>query len=271
MSLVRADGILRIPRFLEGLDSGSSVEVELRRPIDEIENSILAIGSHDLSLDLLATLLRRHHSASRLSSAHVGSLGGLVALKRGEAHLAGCHLLDAATGEYNLPYVRQVLGREPVVLVTLVHRQQGLMVAQRNPKGISSLKDLARQDILFVNRQAGSGTRVLLDYELEKTGLDRTQIAGYEREEYSHTAVAALVASGAADVGLGILAAAKALGLDFVPLLQERYDLVIPRIHYESPLLQPLLDIARSQEFRSLVTALGGYDTSETGRVLTDE
>ncbi|MFH1484943.1 MAG: molybdopterin biosynthesis protein [Chloroflexota bacterium] len=267
-SLVRADGILRIPRFVEGFDSGATVEVELRRHTDEIENTILAIGSHDLALDLIATLLRKHHPALRLSSAHVGSLGGLLALKRGEAHIAGSHLLDEATGEYNLPYVRQVLGDEPMVLVNLVHRQQGLMVAAGNPKGIRGLKDLARRDVMFVSRQPGSGTRVLLDYELRKAGLDPAQINGYGREEYSHTAVAVMIRSGTVDVGLGILAAARALELDFIPLLQERYDLVIPRTYYESSLLQPLLDVVRSQEFRELVSALGGYDTTETGKVL---
>lgn len=268
MSLVRADGLLRIPRFSEGVDSGTLVEVELRRSLEEVKSTILAIGSHDLSLDLLASLLHKYYPAMRLSSAPVGSLGGLVALKRGEAHLAGCHLLDEATGEYNLPYVRQVLDEQAIVLVNLVYRQQGLIVAGGNPRQIGSLNDLLRKDITFINRQRGSGTRLLLDYELKKAGLDANKINGYGREEFSHTAVAAMVASGVADVGLGILAAARALGLDFIPLLKERYDLVIPQSYYESPLLQPLLDIIRGKEFQELVLALGGYDTSETGRVL---
>ena len=268
MSLVRADGMLRIPRLSEGVDSGTSVDVELRRPIEEVENTIIAIGSHDLALDLIATLLRKYYPQYRLSSANVGSLGGLMALKRGEAHIAGCHLLDEATGEYNLPDVRRVLSDSEIVLVNLAYRQQGLMVAKSNPKKIGSMGDLLREGVTFVNRQHGSGTRLLLDCELKKVGLDGTKIIGYEHEEFSHTAVAALVASGSVDVGLGILAAARSLDLDFVPLFKERYDLVIPRLYYDSPLLQPLLGIIRSNEFREGVSALGGYDTSETGQVV---
>jgi putative molybdopterin biosynthesis protein len=198
----------------------------------------------------------------------VGSLGGLLALKRGEAHLAGSHLLDEETGEYNVSYVRRVLPDMEVVVLNLVHRQQGLLVARGNPRGITGLKDLAREGIAYVNRQRGSGTRVLLDYELRQQNVKPDDISGYSREEFTHTAVAAAVASGTADAGLGILAAARALDLDFVPLLKERYDLVIPREHYDSPLLQPLLDIIRNPAFRDLVEKLGGYDTSETGQTL---
>jgi putative molybdopterin biosynthesis protein len=268
MSLVRADGIMRIPRFSQGFDSGEIVEVELRRPQEEIENTIIAIGSHDLSLDILDSLLHKHYPGRRLSSAHVGSLGGLMALKRKEAHIAGTHLLDENTGEYNFSYIKQVLSGEETVLINLIYRQQGLMVARGNPKHITGLADLLRKEVSFVNRQRGSGTRVLLDYKLKEAGLEASGISGYEREEFSHTGVAALVASGAADVGLGVLAAAKALGLDFLPLLKERYDLAIPLSYYESPLLQPLLSIIRSKEFKELISSLGGYDTSETGNEL---
>ncbi len=268
MSLVRADGLLRIPRFSEGMDAGTPVEVELLRPIEEIENTIVAIGSHDLSLDLLSSLLRGRHPGRRLSSAHVGSLGGLVALKRGEAHLAGSHLLDEETGEYNVSYIRRMLSGEPIVLMNLVYREQGLMVSRGNPKEIHSLKDLVRRDVTFINRQRGSGTRVLLDYELKRAGIDPGRINGYDREEFTHTAVAAMIASGAVDVGLGVLGAARALGLDFIPLMKERYDLVIPKKHYESPLMAPLLEIIRGKEFQEMVLGLGGYDVSDTGRVL---
>ena len=268
MSLVRADGLMRVPRFSQGVEAGGNVEVELRRPREEIENTIIAIGSHDLSLDILDSLLHRHYPGRRLSSAHVGSMGGLIALKRKEAHVAGTHLLDENTGEYNVSYIRQVLAGEKTVLMNLIYRQQGLMVAKGNPKRIGGLLDLLRQDVSFVNRQLGSGTRVLLDYKLKESRLDAAKIAGYDREEFSHTGVAALVAGGAADVGLGILAAARALGLDFVPLLQERYDLAIPLSVYESPRLEPLLAIIRGQEFKAMLEALGGYDTSETGKEL---
>ena len=271
MSLVRADGLVRIPRFSEGVESGSTVEVELLRPREEVENTIVAIGSHDMTLDLLGSLLHKEHPALSLSSSNVGSLGGLQALRRGEAHLAGSHLLDERTGEYNIPYIRETLrGREVVVVVNLVYRDQGLMVPRGNPKGIRSLEDLTREDVSFVNRQRGSGTRMLLDYELGRAGINPNGIRGYERDEYTHTGVAAAVSSGTADVGLGIMAAARALELDFVPLLKERYDLVIPRAYYEAPLLQPLLEIIRQPGFQAQVVKMGGYDTSQTGQVIAE-
>ena len=268
MSLVRADGIVRIPRFSEGVHAGATVTVELLRRPEEIEKTIVAIGSHDLTLDLLASLLRRSHPDLHLSSTNVGSLAGLMALKRAEAHMAGSHLLDEETGEYNLPYVARLLPGEKVVVLTLVHRDQGLILPKGNPKGITTLLDLAREGVAFVNRQKGAGTRILLDYRLKQLGIDPTRITGYEREEYTHLAVAAAVKAGVADVGLGILGAARALDLDFVPLLKERYDLIIPEPHYRDPLLRPLLDLISSDGFAKEVEALGGYDTSETGRVV---
>ena len=218
MSLVRADGIALIPRFSEGVDAGSTVSVELLRSPGVVENTVVAIGSHDLTLDLLASRLRSRHSHITLSSSNVGSLGGLIALRRGEAHFAGSHLLDEDTGEYNLSYIHRYLAGQPVVVVNLAHRVQGLMVAKDNPKDIASLEDLARADVSFVNRQRGSGTRVLLDYKLKERGIGLEMIRGYEREEYTHLAVAADVSGGTADVGLGILAAARALDIGFVPL-----------------------------------------------------
>jgi len=270
MSLVRADGIVRIPRFSEGVHAGTEVEVELLRPPEEIERTIVAIGSHDLTLDLLASHLRRCRPELAFSSANVGSLGGLLALQRWEAHLAGSHLLDVVSGEYNLADVRQVLPDREVVLVNLVYRQQGLLVAQGNPKGIRGLEDLLREDVTFVNRQREAGTRVLLDYKLKELGLDPSRIRGYHRIEYTHLAVAAAVASGTADAAVGILAAARALDLDFVPLAMERYDLVIPREHYESEAMQALLAVIRSEAFKREVEALGGYDVSQTGVVVAE-
>ena len=270
MSLVRADGLVRIPRFSEGLEAGSAVEVELLRPREEVENTIVAIGSHDMTLDLLGSLLHKDNAALSLASANVGSLGGLQALRREEAHLAGTHLLDEDTGEYNIPYIRRVLGDSEVVVVNLTYRDQGLIVPKGNPENIRTLSDLSREDVSFVNRQRGSGTRLLLDYELKLAGISVESIKGYDRDEYTHTGVAAAVASGIASVGLGILAAARALDLDFVPLLKERYDLVIPKRYYESQLLQPLLQIIRRSDFQEQVTNLGGYDTSQTGQVIAE-
>jgi putative molybdopterin biosynthesis protein len=265
-SLVRADGIVRIPRFSEGEDMGTAVTVHLYRSPAEIARTILTIGSHDLTLDLLAQFLAERGDR-RLASAHVGSLSGLVALRRGEAHLAGSHLLDEATGEYNASYVKRYLPDQDVVLVALVGREQGWIVPPGNLKGLSGWADAANPDVRIVNRQRGAGTRVLLDYELGKLDIPPEQVRGYDREEYTHLAVAAAVASGTADAGLGIRAAARALHLDFVPLAQERYELVIPRAHYKSELLRPLLDLLHDDEFKTAVATLPGYDVSIMGQV----
>ena len=270
MSLAKADGLLLIPRFSEGLDAGAEADVQLLRPLEEVENTIVAIGSHDLTLDLMANALRRTNPGLTLSSSHIGSLGGLIALRRGEAHLAGSHLLDETTNEYNVSFIRRYLPDVPVVLVNLVSRIQGLMVPPGNPLSIQALEDLARPEVSFVNRQRGSGTRVLLDYKLKEMGIPPERVAGYEREEYSHLAVAAAVKSGSVSTGLGILSAATALGLEFIPLMDERYDLVIPKVHYESDLLQPLLALLHKEGFRQEVDALGGYRTEDMGRVVAE-
>lgn len=271
MSLVRADGIVCIPRFSEGVEAGQNVIVNLYCSRDEIERTIVHIGSHDLCLDLLSQALADQSppaKSRRLVSANAGSLGGLVALRRGEAHFAGSHLLDPATGEYNLSYVKQHLPETPVVLVTFVHREQGLIVSPGNPKKIRNFEDVARTDVRFVNRQRGAGTRILFDYRIRQLGIHSEEIRGYDREEYTHLAVAAAVKSGVADCGLGIAAAARALELDFIPLEQERYDLVIPEVYYQDELLQPLLDVIRGQEFPTAVAQLAGYDTTHSGTVV---
>ena len=263
-SLVHADGIAILPAGVQGMAAGDTVAVRLYTPPADLEKTIFAIGSHDISLDLMAQFLAEGNR--RLSSANVGSQGGLVALRRGEAHLAGSHLLDPQTGEYNIAYIRQYLPGIPVRLITLVNRQQGFMVRRGNPKRIHSLADLAREDVMFINRQRGAGTRVLLDYELGRQGIAAEQIAGYTQEEFTHLAVAAAIASGRADVGLGIAAAAQALELDFIPLFDERYDLVIPQEHYESSLLVPLLDLLQDEKYRQAVAGMPGYDITLMGQ-----
>ena len=264
-SLVRADGLVRIPRFSEGADAGTEVTVHLYRDPRDIARALVAIGSHDLALDLMAQFLAERHEGLRLVSANVGSLGGLVALRRGEAHLAGTHLLDPETGDYNTSYVRRYLPGQAVALVTLARREQGWLVPRGNPKGMSSWADAARPDVRLVNRQRGAGTRVLLDYELGRLGIAPAAVRGYEREEYTHLAVAAAVASGAADAGLGIRAAARALRLDFVPLAHEPYELAILQAVYESQKLRPLLDLLADDAFRAAVAAMPGYDTTSMG------
>ena len=268
-SVVRADGILRVPQELSGVSEGEAMEVELLKPIDIVDHNILAIGSHDMTLDLLGSLIKeRTGGRVQFSSSNVGSLGGLLALKKQISHLAGSHLLDTKTGEYNVSYIHQYLKGVPVTLIHLVYRWQGFMVAPENPKGIQGIRDLARPDVMFVNRQAGSGTRILLDYELEKAGISAEQVAGYRNEEYTHMNVAVAVASASADTGLGIDASAKALGLDFIPVTRERYDLVIPTAFLNDPRIELLLEIVRSEDFKSKVLEMGGYEVEETGKVL---
>jgi putative molybdopterin biosynthesis protein len=269
MSIVRADGVLRIPSGLEGFAAGSDVEAELFRPLEDIEKSVVCIGSHDNTLDLLANFLKKRHPEYGLSSAHVGSLGGVIALRKGEAHIAGSHLLDEATGEYNIPIVKKHLAGRKAYIINLVHRQQGLLVKKGNPKGIAGLPDLTRDDVVFVNRQPGSGTRLLTDLCLSRAGIDPLQVKGYEHDEYTHMGVASAVLSDAADAGMAILAAANALGTDFVPVASERYDLVIPAEHIGHPAVEAMLDIVRNDaEFKKAVEGLGGYDTSEMGKVV---
>ncbi|HYG58695.1 MAG TPA: molybdopterin biosynthesis protein, partial [Symbiobacteriaceae bacterium] len=265
-SLVRADGLLVIPAGREGTGEGQAVTVELLRPLAEIQETVVATGSHDTALDLMASFLRRTGSGYFLSSAHVGSLGGLMALKRGEAHMAGVHLLDEATGDYNASYVRRYLGR-PALLVLLARREQGFLVPKGNPKGIRSFADLARPDVTYVNRQRGAGTRLLLDYHLKQEGIDPASVQGYTREEFTHLNVAAAVQSGSADTGLGILAAAKALDLDFVPITWEEYELCIPADLKANPGVQAILGLISNHAFQQAIAELGGYDVSEAGRI----
>jgi putative molybdopterin biosynthesis protein len=265
-SLVRADGLLVVPAGKEGHHAGEEVEVELLRGIDEIASTIVAIGSHDLVLDLAASALRADNPLVTLASSNVGSLGGLVAIRDGLCHLAGSHLLDPATGEYTLPYLDRVLGGADPAVVRLVHRDQGLIVAPGNPLGLADIADLTRPGVRYVSRQRGAGTRVLLDYELGRLGISPEAIDGYAREEPTHLAVAAAIAAGRCDAGLGIMAAARAFGLDFVPVTQEPYDLVVAQTAMDSPLLAPLWSLLRSDRFQAAVTELGGYSTKEMGR-----
>jgi putative molybdopterin biosynthesis protein len=268
-SLVQADGLALIPRGAQGLEAGEQVQVRLYRSKAEIERTIFCIGSHDLTLDLISQFLAEHDR--RLASANVGSQGGLIALRRGEAHLAGSHLLNPETGEYNISYIRQYMPNIPVRVVALVGRDQGLMVKRGDPKGIKSLEDLTRPEVQFVNRQRGAGTRVLLDYHLRRMRIASERILGYTQEEYTHLGIAAAIASGRADCGLGIAAAAQALDLEFIPLFQERYDLVIPKQFAEGDLLAPLFGLLADPLFREAVARLPGYDVSVMGNVILED
>ena len=268
-SLVQADGLALIPRGTQGLDAGEQVKVHLYRSKIEIEKTIFCIGSHDLTLDLMSQFLAEKDR--RLASANVGSQGGLIALRRGEAHLAGSHLLNPESGEYNISYIREYMPNLPVKVVALVGRDQGLIVKRGNPKGIRNLADLTRSEIQFINRQRGAGTRVLLDYHLQLMAIAPQHIVGYSQEEYTHLGVAAAIASGRADCGLGIAAAAQALDLEFIPLFQERYDLVIPKQFAEGNLLAPLLGLLAERRFREAVAQLPGYDVSVMGTMILED
>jgi putative molybdopterin biosynthesis protein len=267
-SLTEADGIIRIANHLEGLPENEPTAVELLRPLTTIEKTLVVVGSHDNTLDLLADELRAGHTGLTLSSSHVGSMGGLMALKKGGCHLAGSHLLDTADGSYNLSYIKRFLPDMAVRVVNLVFRDQGLMVAPGNPKGIRAIEDLAREDVRFINRQGGSGTRILLDYRLGDLNIDPAAIQGYENEEFTHMSVAVAVLSGAADAGLGIHAAARALNLDFIPVVTEQYDLIIPEPFFETDMIRKLLETIRTDRFKSRVRELGGYSTEKTGEVI---
>jgi putative molybdopterin biosynthesis protein len=267
-TMVRADGLLRIPSSIEGLNAGEEVEVELLRPEAEIENTILCTGSHDFAIGVLEDQLKLRHPELKIAATNVGSLGGLLALQRGETHIAGTHLLDPATGVYNIPDIKRTIPNTPVVLIHLAQREQGILVERGNPKSIRGLNDLVRRDCRFVNRQPGSGTRVLLDYELNRLGIDPASIQGYEREEFTHMAVGVAVASGLADVGLGVRAAAQALGLDFIPVASEQYDLLCRREFLESARGVQLIDIIRSDSLKAAVGSLGGYDPVRAGEIL---
>jgi putative molybdopterin biosynthesis protein len=267
-TMVHADGLLRIPSLVEGLNASEEAEVELLRPVGDIENTILCTGSHDLAIGVLEDQLKLSHPELKIAATNVGSLGGLLALERGETHIAGTHLLDSASGLYNIPDIKKTIPKVPLVLIHLAQREQGLLVARGNPKGISGLTDLIKPGVRFVNRQAGSGTRVLLDHEIGKLRIDRAAIHGYEREEFTHMAVAVAIASDLADAGLGVRAAATALGLDFIPVGEEEYDLVMNRQFYESDRGAKLMKIIDSDGFKTSVAALGGYDTARAGAIL---
>ena len=267
-SLTEADGIIRIPNHVEGIKDHEPVAAELLRPLSFIDNTIVIVGSHDNTLDVLTDRIKSSHSHLTLSSSHVGSMGGLMAIKKGVCHLAGAHLLDTQDGSYNVSYIKKLLPDISVKLVHLVLRDQGLIVKRGNPKKIQGIEDLAREDISFINRQGGSGTRILLDYKLKQMGLNPENINGYQHEEFTHMSVAVAVLSGTVDTGLGIYAAAKALDLEFIPVVTEQYDLIIPNDHYHSQNLQILLEIINSQAFKQRVESLGGYSTQNIGEVI---
>ena len=260
MSLVKADGILTIPRASEGCDRGSQVTVQLLRPLPAVEQSLICIGSHDIIIDKINADLAQAAGAPMLASAHVGSLGGIMALKRGEAHLAPVHLLDEMTGEYNISYIEKYLPELPVILIRGIKRQQGLYFRRDENQDARSLAGIAGRGLRFANRQSGSGTRVLLDYLLKQAAIPTSALIGYEQELLTHTAVAVAVLSGNYDCGMGIEAVANLLGLDFVNIGTENYDIAMPRQYLNDERVQAVLALLRSSAFKQNIEQLGGYE-----------
>lgn len=270
MSIARADALLRIPSDVSVLPQGMTVETELLRPDKVLENTVIALGSHDIVLEILRNQVLLQCPELDFFSANLGSQGGLEALRHGLCHVAGLHIFDPESGEYNLSSVNRLLPEFPVILVNLFVRSLGLIVAKGNPKHLTRLEDVARPGVTFINRNLGSGTRSLFDYKIRQAGMSPGDIAGYEGEAFTHLSLAAAVAGGSADCGIGIKAVAAAQGLDFIPLFPERFDLAIPRRSRSNFLIGSLLGVVRSKAFRKEVEALGGYDLSLCGKVMPD-
>jgi putative molybdopterin biosynthesis protein len=267
-TMTKAQAVTQLPAQAEGLEAGAQVTAELLGDPGELERTLVCVGSHDNTLDLLADLLMRRTPSIRLASSHVGSMGGLIALRNDAAMIAGAHLFDPATNDYNFPFLAKYLPGLAVTVINLAIRHQGLIVAPGNPLGLTGVADLADGKVRYLNRQRGAGTRILFDYHLARAGIDPARVSGYGREEHTHMAVAVNVRTGAADCGLGVFAAARALGLDFVPLARERYDLVVPTAYLGDPKIKAVLETVGGGEFAARVEALGGYETAWTGRIM---
>lgn len=267
-SFMKADGIMEIPQGTEGYEAGETVRVRLLNSEARLKNTLVVIGSHDPLLDELADMLHAADHSLYMSSSHVGSMGGIMALRRGEAHAAGCHLLDTESGEYNKSFIRRYFPNGGVRLVRCVGRQQGLMLQKGNPLGITWFADIAGDDIRYVNRQKGSGTRILTDYLCRENGVEPENIYGYDREELTHNSVAVQIASGSADVGMGIYSAAMLYGLDFLPICIEEYDILIPDAAWETPMVQQLIETLKSDVFKERILSMGGYTIDNPGEII---
>lgn len=266
MSMVRADGILIIPQNSEGIEAGEVAKIKLLKNKSLLNNTLLSIGSHDILMDIVADIMSKNFSNVSLSSTHVGSMGGLLALKRGETIIAPTHLLDEETGVYNINILKEMFGSGCVSLIKGFDRIQGLMVKKGNPKNIKTIKDITK--VKFVNRQRGAGTRVLLDYKLKTLGIDPKSIDGYDKEVATHMAVAASVASPYIDCGLGVKSAADSMGLDFIEVGIEEYDFAIYTKNLEDEKVKKFIDTIKSDEFKKQLDKLGGYGYTHLGEVI---
>ncbi|MCG9966604.1 helix-turn-helix transcriptional regulator [Pelotomaculum terephthalicicum JT] len=252
------------------LQLNESHPLQMKAQITPCSQGVVICGQ-DILLDILALHIEQHPHGTRTFRSYIGSFDGLSAVYQGKAHMTAIHLWDEDTGTYNIPYVRRLLPGIPMIIIHLACRMQGFYVAKENPKKIMDWNDLTQPGLRFINREKGSGTRVLLDERLHKLGVDRRLISGYEREEFSHLAVASTVGRGEADVALGNQKASfQVRNIDFVPLQKERYELAIKKEYLEKPLFQAVLEILQSSEFKTEIGGLGDYDLTETGRIIAE-
>lgn len=256
-SFTKADGILIVPQNSEGIEAGKEVEIRILRPLDEIKNTLVITGSHDPLIDEVSDFLAKKGASFRVCSTHVGSMGAIQAVRNGLAHMGGIHLLDTETGEYNKSYIEKYFPGGSALALKGVGRVQGLMVKKGNPLGIKEFADI--KNVRYVNRQRGAGTRILCDYLLDKNGISPDEVNGYGNEEFTHTAVAALIAAGNADAGLGIYSAAKMYDLDFIPVCNETYEFLCGSEGKDNPMVKAFLKVLYSDEFKARLNEMGGY------------
>ncbi|HOP85934.1 MAG TPA: molybdopterin biosynthesis protein [Syntrophorhabdaceae bacterium] len=266
-SMARADGLIFIPENVEGFDEGEKIKCTLLKSRPYLKKRINLIGSHDIVLDILRDMIRERYSEYDFMATPTGSLSGIIALKRGITSLCTTHILDEVEKIYNIPLIKKYLNDTPCILINLAKRIQGLIVQKGNPKRIKGIEDLIREDIVFVNRQFGSGTRILFDTILKEKGIKKLDIKGYDREEASHTAVAIMVKESIADVAMGIFSVAKIFSLDFIPLGEEDFDLLVSKDFYHDEKFKMLMEIIESDEFKQRLLYIGGYKVSDTGKI----
>lgn len=266
MSMVRADGILIIPQNSEGVEVSEVSKVKLLKTKSKLDNTLVSIGSHDILMDIVSDIMAKNYDDATLSSTHVGSMGGLLALKRGETVIAPTHLLDEATGVYNIPIIKEIFGEGKISLVKGFNRIQGIMVKKGNPLNIKGIEDLVK--CKFVNRQRGAGTRVLFDYKLKTLGIDPISIDGYDKEVATHMAVAVCVANTNVDAGIGVKSAADSMGLDFIEVGVEEYDFAIETHNLNDKKFERFLEVIKSEELHKKLEELGGYGYENVGKII---
>lgn len=265
-TLVNADGVIRVPQNVEGINEGEKVEIELLKDISKINNTIISIGSHDIVMDIINDeLIKESFGKLNLSSTHVGSFQGLLSIRKGESHISPIHLFDVESETYNIPFINKYIDQN-VALIKLVKRTQGLIVKKGNPLNIKSIKDLV--NVRYINRQKGSGTRILFDYLIKKDNIKKSDINGYEREEFTHMSLAKAIDNGDADCGLGVYSAAHIFDLDFIPICEEDYDLLLREDMLESQYIEHLLSTINKESFRKRVENLGGYNLKNMGEIV---